>query len=182
MKLERRRIIEAAFVLLDEVGIEKMSLRALARSLDVQPMSLYWHIKDKRELLRAMAGEIFGRAHARTAASEDPWTWLRHYGRHLRDEMIVHGDSARLIAISQPEVTGETQEAYARLAAPLVRAGLPLAQALACEACTISYVLGWVMFYQNDAYRAHLAGHFEFPASFEMGLDALVSGLRGSGA
>ncbi|WFR67498.1 TetR family transcriptional regulator [Curtobacterium flaccumfaciens] len=48
-KLERERVIQEALDLLDEVGLDKVSTRALARRLGVEQPSLYWHFRNKAE-------------------------------------------------------------------------------------------------------------------------------------
>ncbi|PZR71867.1 MAG: TetR family transcriptional regulator, partial [Stutzerimonas stutzeri] len=53
--LKQEHIIEAAFRLLDESGIEGVSLRKLACNLGIRAPSLYWHFKSKQALIDAMA-------------------------------------------------------------------------------------------------------------------------------
>ncbi len=55
--LDRERIVGAALRIVDAEGIEALSLRRLADALGVTPMSLYWHVRDKAELL-----ELVGQA------------------------------------------------------------------------------------------------------------------------
>ena len=49
--LDRERIVEAGLRIVDEEGIEALSLRRLAADLRVTPMAVYWHVRDKAELL-----------------------------------------------------------------------------------------------------------------------------------
>jgi AcrR family transcriptional regulator len=49
--LDRERIVAAALAIVDAEGTEALSLRRLADALGVTPMSLYWHVRDKAELL-----------------------------------------------------------------------------------------------------------------------------------
>ena len=50
--LDRHRIAATAMEMIDEVGVEKLTMRALAARLDVSAMALYHHVEDKDELLR----------------------------------------------------------------------------------------------------------------------------------
>ncbi|HLY78819.1 MAG TPA: TetR family transcriptional regulator, partial [Caulobacteraceae bacterium] len=50
MALERRKIVETALGLLDDVGMDGLSTRRLAAELGVKGPSLYWHFKNMREL------------------------------------------------------------------------------------------------------------------------------------
>jgi TetR/AcrR family transcriptional regulator, tetracycline repressor protein len=51
-RLTRDDVIAAGIRLLDEQGVGGLSMRALARELDVGPGSVYWQVRDKDELLR----------------------------------------------------------------------------------------------------------------------------------
>src|SRR5207245_626560 len=56
--LTRERLVEAALQLIHEQGLEALSMRALADRLDVKAASLYWHVRDRRELLELLADSI----------------------------------------------------------------------------------------------------------------------------
>src|SRR6266545_4694662 len=56
--LTRQTMIETALLLLDEVGLDGLTVRRLAAELGVQSPSLYWHIRTKQELLDGMADTI----------------------------------------------------------------------------------------------------------------------------
>ncbi len=49
--LSRGQIVEAALAIIDRDGVAGFSLRRLAEALGVTPMSMYWHVRDKDELL-----------------------------------------------------------------------------------------------------------------------------------
>src|SRR3954451_549632 len=55
--LTRERILAAALDLARREGPGALSMRRIAQELDVWPMSLYRHFRDKDELLDALAGE-----------------------------------------------------------------------------------------------------------------------------
>jgi AcrR family transcriptional regulator len=58
--LSRERVLLAAVALADETGIEALSMRKLAQTLDVVPMALYKHVTNKDELLDGMVDLIMG--------------------------------------------------------------------------------------------------------------------------
>ncbi len=58
--LNRERVLQAAVLLADEIGIEALSMRRLAQELDVVPMALYKHVQNKEELLDGMVEVIIG--------------------------------------------------------------------------------------------------------------------------
>ena len=52
--LTREDVIAATQRLLDRAGADALSMRILARELSVSVSTLYWHVRDKRELLKLM--------------------------------------------------------------------------------------------------------------------------------
>ena len=56
--LSRDRVLAAAVVLADHVGIEALSMRRLAQELGVVPMALYKHVANKEELLDGMVDAL----------------------------------------------------------------------------------------------------------------------------
>jgi AcrR family transcriptional regulator len=69
-KLTRERIVKTAIRLADELGAEKLSMRALAGALGVEAMSLYNHVANKEDLLDAVVDKIFSMIE-RPSASRD---------------------------------------------------------------------------------------------------------------
>ena len=55
MPLQRETVVRAALHLLDEVGLDGLTVRRLATYLDIQNPTLYWHFTNKQELLNCMA-------------------------------------------------------------------------------------------------------------------------------
>jgi AcrR family transcriptional regulator len=56
--LTRDRLVEAALELVQDEGLEGLSMRALADRLEVKAASLYWHVRDRRELVELLAESI----------------------------------------------------------------------------------------------------------------------------
>lgn len=56
--LSRERLVEAALALMDADGLEGLSMRGIADRLGVKAASLYWHVRDRRELLELVAGSV----------------------------------------------------------------------------------------------------------------------------
>lgn len=57
-KLSRDKIVTEAIAIADKDGIAYLSMRRLADKLDVEAMSLYHHIKNKKELIAEMVDVI----------------------------------------------------------------------------------------------------------------------------
>ncbi len=58
--LGRSQIVRAAIDLIDDEGIDALSMRKLAARLSVGVMSLYWHVDRKDDLLELVGDAIFG--------------------------------------------------------------------------------------------------------------------------
>jgi TetR/AcrR family transcriptional regulator, tetracycline repressor protein len=84
-KLDREAVIDAALRFADEDGLEAISFRRLADQFEVTPMALYWHFKDKEELLGSIADRLWQRAsdaldvslEQLAATEDDGWGQLR---------------------------------------------------------------------------------------------------------
>jgi AcrR family transcriptional regulator len=58
--LDRDLIVAEALRIVDEEGIDALSFRRLADALGVTPMSIYWHVADKAELVELVAHVVMG--------------------------------------------------------------------------------------------------------------------------
>ena len=59
--LSRAKLVSEALGLVQEEGLEALSMRGLADRLNVKAASLYWHVRDRRELLELLAESILDR-------------------------------------------------------------------------------------------------------------------------
>ena len=94
--LTREAIVDAALDVLDREGIEGLSMRNVAERLGTGAASLYWHVRNKEELLQL----VFERATQEVPLPEpDPARWqeqLKELGREMRRVLKRHRDVARL--------------------------------------------------------------------------------------
>src|ERR1700724_2128721 len=56
--MDRTLVVSAALDLLGREGLDALSMRTLADSLGIKAASLYWHVRDRRELLELVAAAI----------------------------------------------------------------------------------------------------------------------------
>ncbi|MGH8869700.1 MAG: TetR/AcrR family transcriptional regulator C-terminal domain-containing protein [Actinomycetes bacterium] len=154
MALSRDQVVATAMALLDEVGLEGLTLRRLAQELGVRAPTLYWHVRDKRELLDLMAAAIHADSHG---ASLEPrpgqpwWEWLTERTQAQFDAVVGHRDGARVLAGNRP--TAEALPASERVVGTLVHAGFPPDEALGTILLLGHYVIGCAVEYQAEAAR-----------------------------
>ncbi|MFI6168543.1 TetR/AcrR family transcriptional regulator C-terminal domain-containing protein [Nocardia sp. NPDC051052] len=101
MKLDTQVIAQAALDLLDDVGLAGLTMRKVAAALDVQAPALYWHVKNKRELLDAMARTVFVAAVEGVEAPRQGQTWQEWtigLATRLRRSMLRYRDGASVLA------------------------------------------------------------------------------------
>ena len=70
--LTRDDVVRAGLETLDEVGLEGLTTRRVAQRLGVKSPSLYWHVRDKDELLSLIADAIC--AEIEPPREDQPWT------------------------------------------------------------------------------------------------------------
>jgi AcrR family transcriptional regulator len=99
--LDRPRVVASALALMDQVGLDGLTMRRLADELGVTAGSLYRHVHDKDELLVLLADAISGQV---PLMREDvPWQQaLRDHASAYRRLLLAHRDAARLLASTPP--------------------------------------------------------------------------------
>ncbi|MGW7239127.1 TetR/AcrR family transcriptional regulator C-terminal domain-containing protein [Streptomyces sp. NPDC054804] len=201
--LDRRRVADTALRLLNEVGLDGLTLRAIAKELDVKAPALYWHFKDKQALLDEMATEMYRRMVA-DARLDPSGTWqnvLRTMSGGLRAALLGYRDGAKVYSGSRftgIDHAGE-QEAYLCV---MTEAGFTLAQAAVIGAMVNAYTIGFVTEEQGvqplpgerrEGYdmeeRARLLADFplsaaagreiftDYDSQFETGLEIIIAGV-----
>lgn len=105
-KLSKAAVAERALRLGDEEGLEAVTVRRLAQALGVTPMALYWHFKNKDELLVGIVDHVLTDVRADRDAA-DPWlTQLRAMVETLVTVMRAHPILADLLhSVEKSEAT-----------------------------------------------------------------------------
>ncbi|MEW9531774.1 TetR/AcrR family transcriptional regulator C-terminal domain-containing protein [Microbispora sp. NPDC049125] len=142
--MDRTTIVNAALELLNEVGLEGVTVRRLAADLGVQNPALYWHFPNKQALLDEMAQVLQARQDFGPPHPGESWQlWLTRRGRERRRILLSHRDGARLVAGTRPG-PDLLLRFEAELAA-LVANGFTAAQALRAIGTLSRYVNGFVL-------------------------------------
>jgi AcrR family transcriptional regulator len=88
-RLRRERVLDAAIAQADAGGLESVSMRRLAESLEFAPMALYRHVANKDDLIDAMVDKVFGEIELPTAGPD--WrTAMRRRAISVRDALSRH--------------------------------------------------------------------------------------------
>jgi TetR/AcrR family tetracycline transcriptional repressor len=150
----RDEIVAAALALLDEAGLDGLTLRRLADRLGIRAPTLYWHVRDKRELLDLVASAIMDQA---LAGWREPrpgqawWDWLAGRARVMRSALLAHRDSAMILAGNRP--TGQALPGIERQLQALTGAGFSPPDAMLALQALNAYVIGEVLDTQGEAAR-----------------------------
>ena len=59
LPLSRERVLECAVALADESGLSALTIRTLAQSMGTKPMSLYYYVANKDEILDGIVDMVF---------------------------------------------------------------------------------------------------------------------------
>jgi TetR/AcrR family tetracycline transcriptional repressor len=97
----RSEIVGAALRLLESGGLDRLSLRGVAQSLDMHAPGLYWYIESKQELIDLLAKAILDEALADIVAPApgESWEdWLTDFALRMRRALFSHRDGARVVA------------------------------------------------------------------------------------
>ncbi len=198
MKIDRSQIVDAALIILNEVGIDGLSTRLIAQRLGVQQPALYWHFKGKQALLAAMNAEMLRRNHTRNIplAGETWQEFLRANARSFRSALLAWRDGARVHAGT--EVDAPHLDAIEAQLECLHAAGFDPEKALGLQIAISRYVVGCVLEEQageadsedRPAIDAAAESHPNlakalsvyrakgYEALFEAGLELLISGAE----
>jgi TetR/AcrR family tetracycline transcriptional repressor len=184
VQLHKRNVVDAATTLLDSYGIADLTMRRLARELNISPGALYWHFANKQQLLGAVADRIL------ESIDDVHGDWRDRVagicGR-LREALLSHTDGAELVSASFAAGQSEKMaRILAQLAEATADAGVEPGHAELAARTVVYYVLGFTADEQSrlqwDAAGADLPDEqsvlSEDPsARFAFGLRLLVDGI-----
>ncbi|MFV0644276.1 MAG: TetR/AcrR family transcriptional regulator [Sphingomonadaceae bacterium] len=95
--ISREAVVRAAVKLIDERGIVGLSVQAVAREIGVQAPSLYYHIKDREELLQMVAKELLREVGESYHADADWEDQLIDLALATRRVILHHANAAPLM-------------------------------------------------------------------------------------
>lgn len=182
--LTKAVIVQAAFDVLDETGMDGLTVRALAARLGVQAPALYWHVRNKQALLDEMGTQVWREIGEVMAGLPPglPWAELMlRYAATVREHLLRHRDGAKAFSgttLTDPQVVRQQEVTFASL----VRQGFTLPDATRALVLLHDFTIGFCVEEQavsqalaagDDRYapgrRAELIGRDSAPLAVDAG-------------
>jgi len=204
--LSRDRIIRAALRIMDEEGLDAVTMRRVGRELGVEAMSLYNHVRGKEDVLDGIIQGVLREFRITRGAD---WTEsTRLAAREFRRLLVAHPSVMKLmIQRDKPFTNADSLQVYEYIFELLHEAGLSGADSGQAFHVFGGYILGAVtlelgLMVGGPSDDAHEQGHQEMAQlialadlprlrevmpylidcdmdqQFEFGLDLLIEGLR----
>ena len=145
MKINRDMVTRAGLKLLNEDGLEQLTLRRLGDELHVQAATVYWHFKSKEELLDEMASTVLAEGVSQLLPKKpaDWQVWVETFAKGLRQTLLAYRDGAKMVA-----ATRLTNDAFLRatdrIGSRLLAAGFSVRAAAVLGSTVYNYTLSFV--------------------------------------
>lgn len=147
MKINRDMVTRAGLKLLNQDGLEQLTLRRLGIELNVQAATIYWHFKSKEELLDEMATTVLaeGAANLLPARRSSDWkVWASTFGEGLRKTLLAYRDGARMVSGTRLTNT-EYLKTTEKIGAQMLAFGFSVRAAVVLFSTIYNYTLSFVM-------------------------------------
>lgn len=184
VQLTKDIIMDAALEILDEFGLQDLTIRRLARHLDAAAGAMYWHFPSKQALLGAVADRLLAPL-GDLAPSGDWRADATAFAECLHGCLTSHRDGAEVVAAGL--ATDSVAARPARALAPLLSdAPLPDAERTTDAAATLVYfILGATVDEQTAAQLATVGGTAHdgsvHARRIRHGVDLIVAGIAAGG-
>ena len=158
--MNREGVVNAALSVVDNVGLEGVTIRAVAKATGAPPMSLYTHFARKDELLDLMHAEVFRRLYV----DGGHLSWqveLAALCQQLRQTLLEH---PRWIALLSRPAAATAMPQRERLLKLFDDDGMPLQLAAAAIPSAVLMSIGWVhaeLTFRDPDGRSSLTTRFE---------------------
>lgn len=189
MALTKQTIIKASLDVLNRGGLEALTMRAIAKELNIKAASLYWHVKNKQDLYDLIAEHITQEI-SLPETIDDPKEALTALALEFRRVLLKTRDAVDIFAQSLPNTPGRIRTIKFVLAA-LTKYGVSDKNCITAGNLVNNYVLSFVA---DEIRSMHLSpeeakklGAFwgeryelnlNFEQQFLYGLRVLLTGLR----
>ncbi|WP_407572489.1 TetR/AcrR family transcriptional regulator [Deinococcus altitudinis] len=191
-------IIQAAIALIHRDGLERLSMRALALELRVDPMAVYYHLPNKAALLHAVYDTVLGELFVPQLPG-GPWRQRLEALAHRYRAVAVRHHSVFRGLISSGDTPPNERRALDYLLTACIEADLSPQSTIQAADTLFSYVTGFALIETKHMLHpevntdlARPGGPERLPAerligmlpehpfadSFEYGLQAVLSGIE----
>jgi len=143
LPLSRERVLRSAVAIADSDGIGALTMRSLARELEVKPMSLYHYVANKSEILDGVVDVVFSEIEL-PAAGGDWHAELRRRALSARRVLRLHSWSLGLLE-SRTVPGPATLRHHDAVLGTLRAAGFPVAMTAHAYALLDSYIYGFAV-------------------------------------
>jgi len=163
-QLTRERIVAEAVQLLDEEGLEALSMRTLGQRLGAGATSLYRHVASKDELIELVADEVYGEIDVPDITEPGAWRLALHAVAHsLRQTGLRHPWLTQVLGqIGMNYLGPNVVSVTTRALDILTIAGFPMEEATKAMSTVSSYVIGittaeagWLSALKRNGYSEH---------------------------
>lgn len=205
--LTRERVIAGAMQLADGDGLGSLTIRSLAQSLGVRPMTVYGHVSNKDEILDELIDSVF----AEIDMPDVSVHWrdgVRHRGRSARAALVRHPWAIGLME-SRASPGPATLRHHDAMLGVLTSAGFSVPMTATAYAMLDSYIYGFALqeaglpftspetaqdmagaileivdvekypHLHDFTVRHVLQPGYDFGAEFDLGLEILLDALSG---
>jgi AcrR family transcriptional regulator len=139
-QLSREQIVAEAIKLLDESGIESLSMRNLGTRLNAGATSLYRHVANKDELIELVADEVYAEIHVPDGSWREATTATAY---SVREMILRHPWIASVLGQVGLSYLGPNfMQLTESLLVTFEKAGFDLAEADMAISSVLSYVVG----------------------------------------
>lgn len=181
MALTREQVVGTAVSVLRDFGLADLSMRRLARELDVQVGALYWHVKNKQELLVDVAAQLLGDIPTEAPTGQGPGAGrsaVVQLATAIRSALVPVPDSAEVVQLAQ-SMQPAALAPLTSLRDLLEAAGVGPGHSAWAQHLVLNHVLGSVAAEQERARLASVAANDPAsPGGPPLGADAFAWGLE----
>jgi AcrR family transcriptional regulator len=163
--LTRQGILNTALRLVDEKGINALSMRHLAVRLGVDPMAIYHHVPNKQALLTGLVQVVFAELEVPSAGGQSWQDQVRAVARAYQQLAHRHPNLVLYLATDIETAAGAALETTEALYQALAGAGLPPRLVLQAADLIVDYVNGFAL--------AEVAGPLGQPGERQAMIDQL---------
>lgn len=169
------RVLQAAFAIVDADGGDALTMRRLAKDLDVAAMAIYNHFVDRAAVLDALAEYVFATSaarseqHDRTRRSSKAPAWRENIRRMVMDvhTLALQHPHIYLLAVSRPQKPEALLQLMSSAMRSLREAGLTDRQAVTAYHTIVMMLQGFPYWHasmeRHCGNEAAMAGRLQSP-------------------